>query len=257
MEAARGDHGGVPRLLLPADGVGALRRRPDRVARAVEVVRARARAALPGAGVLHRRGDRRVRQPGVGDEVPRRRAPTRSLAYGVASVSGTDPGRLLLHRAAALRRHLPHGRRARPGDGVPLLRPGDQRAGDHPHRAHPRARARRRPRRRRDRASASSSACSCTSSSARRSRPRRRRRRRCPSREAARAAVADRRSSSPRWSAILVFANWGSPDETRALVRRSTPPSGRSRRPAALALGVDPRALVRPRLVEGCGRRRR
>ena len=89
MEAARGDHRGLPRLLLPADRVGALSRRPHGVARAVEVVRARARAALPGAGVLHRRRDLGLRQPGVGDAATSAPRANKVLAYGVASVSGT------------------------------------------------------------------------------------------------------------------------------------------------------------------------
>ena len=51
-------------------GDAAVRQRAARGARAGEVVRAGARAAVPGAGVLHRGRDRRVREPGLGDEVP-------------------------------------------------------------------------------------------------------------------------------------------------------------------------------------------
>ena len=73
----------------------------------------------------------------------------RPVAYGVASVSGQHPRRLLLHRAAALRLDLPAGGRPRPGDGLPLLGPGDQRPRHDPHRARagPAARARARDRR--------------------------------------------------------------------------------------------------------------
>ena len=136
--------------LLPAGGHDALRRGPARGVPPRQVVRPRARAALPGAGLLHRRGDRRLRQPGGGDEVPRRRrlAPDglrRRLDLGHRA------RRLLVHRAAALRRHLQARRGPRPGLGLPLLRPGDQRAGDHPDRPRARLRARRRPRRRRGR----------------------------------------------------------------------------------------------------------
>ncbi len=40
----------------------------------------------------------------------------------------TAPSGVFVHGAAAVLGHLPHGRGARPGDGIPLLRPGDQRA---------------------------------------------------------------------------------------------------------------------------------
>ena len=44
-------------------------------------------------------------------------------------------GRLLVHGAAAVRRHLQDGRRPGSGHRISLLRPGDQRPGDHPDRA--------------------------------------------------------------------------------------------------------------------------
>ncbi len=119
------------------------------------------------------------------------------------------PGGLLVHRAAALRGHLPDGRRPRPGDGVPLLRPGDQRAGHHPDRPHPGPGDRRGARRRRDRLQ-------------RRHRPADAPDLPQGGEARGRGAGGDARAEAarPLWQtslyfasmvAILVFANWGEP----------------------------------------------
>ena len=63
--------GRLPRALLPADGAAPLPRRDPRGVQARQVVRARARPALPRAGVLHRGRHRRLRQPERRDEVLR------------------------------------------------------------------------------------------------------------------------------------------------------------------------------------------
>ncbi len=87
-----------------------------------------ARAAVPAAGVLHRRRDGRAHSAGVGDAVPR----AQRLEGGFLSRGG---GRgivargVLVHDRAALRGDLPQGRRARSRDHVPLLRPGGQHPG--------------------------------------------------------------------------------------------------------------------------------
>jgi hypothetical protein len=82
------DCGGVSGVFLAADGVGAFHRRADGSAASGEMVRARARLAVPGASLFYRRGDRGVYKSGVGDEVSGAKA-NKVLAYGVASVSGS------------------------------------------------------------------------------------------------------------------------------------------------------------------------
>ena len=75
-------HRRVPAGLFHADGCGALRQRHPGRAGVAALVRPRARDALPGAGLLHRRCHRGVHQPGRGNEIPRPRRPQDRRLWG-------------------------------------------------------------------------------------------------------------------------------------------------------------------------------
>jgi len=55
-----------------AGGIAAVRSGAHGIFASRQVVRPGARSALPGPGILHRRGHCRVREPGIGDEIPGR-----------------------------------------------------------------------------------------------------------------------------------------------------------------------------------------
>ena len=80
---------------------------------------------------FHRRGDRRLRLPGIGSEVLWRQGEQDPFLFRRLCF-GNGPGRLLLHGIAAVRRYLHAGRRDRTGDGLPLFGAGHQRAGHRP-----------------------------------------------------------------------------------------------------------------------------
>ncbi len=71
VEAATGRYRRFSGMSLPPGGGSEVRQRRAGGAPVGQVVRRGACAAVPRAGFLHRRGHWRVRQPGVGHEVPR------------------------------------------------------------------------------------------------------------------------------------------------------------------------------------------
>ena len=83
--------------------------------------------------------------PGVGHALPRSEGVEAARVRRRLGL-GHDPRRLQLHRAATVLGHLPHGRRPRPGNRIPLFRPRDQRARDRDDREGARCAARHRTR---------------------------------------------------------------------------------------------------------------
>ncbi len=139
------DRGGLPGLLLAAGGSQPFRRRCHGSPPPRQMVRAGARTALSGAGLLYRRGHRGLCQPGVGDEVPRRprqQGPRLRCRLG----QRRHPGGVFVHGAAAFRRDLSDGGRPGAGDDIPLCRTRGQRPRHRPHCKGAGARTRDRPR---------------------------------------------------------------------------------------------------------------
>jgi hypothetical protein len=116
-----GDDRGFRRLLLDPGGCGPPRHRHPRGSAPGEMVRTRARASVLRAGVLHRGRNRRLPEPGGGHALSR---PHRQSDRGVRSGCGVRfrPGGLLVHGAAALRRH-PQARRLATAEASPWVLP--------------------------------------------------------------------------------------------------------------------------------------
>ena len=124
VEAASYHGGDLSRLFLSPRGKRSPAERRHGIASSGEVVRAGARSFVPGSRVLHRRGDLGLCRPGIGDTRPGGESEQSAGVCGGIGLRDDSRG-LLLHGAAALRRHLPDGGGAGSRYGVSLFRPGD------------------------------------------------------------------------------------------------------------------------------------
>jgi phosphoserine phosphatase len=131
------------RTFLPADNIfrdilhGIRTQADQRRCRQSGVVSGSARAAVPGAGVLHCRCDGRADSQGKHHALARAHDGGACVLPGRRAGGFPDRGVLVHHRAAVCR-HLSQGRRHRPGHHLPVLRAGRQHHGAGLHRQHPR-----------------------------------------------------------------------------------------------------------------------
>ena len=101
------------------------------------MVRTRTHRDVPAPGVFHCRSYSGIRQSGGRDEILRGECEKVVVLYGCRCVRGYI-GRVFLYDTSTVYEHLQTRRRVRPGNRVPLFRPGDQHTVDYPHVAHTR-----------------------------------------------------------------------------------------------------------------------